>query len=149
PAKSPASIRTAVRHGALLINANSVSEARLIAAIAAEEQRVVNLGLRITVPGAWIAQFGVPDLGAAADAVRTALDDPWVALRGLHVHRGLPIRSAATMSAYVGAVLERAAELRARTGWSPAILDLGGSLACPTSSSLSTRQHRLNRALGP
>jgi len=148
PAKSPASIRTAVRHGALLINANSVSEARLIAAIAAEEQRVVNLGLRITVPGAWIAQFGVPDLGAAADAVRTALDDPWVALRGLHVHRGLTIRSAATMSAYVGAVLERAAELRARTGWSPAILDLGGSLACPTSSSLPTRQHRLNRALG-
>ena len=31
PAKSPASIRAAIRHGALLVNANSVSEARLIA----------------------------------------------------------------------------------------------------------------------
>ena len=100
------------------------------------------------MPGAWIAQFGIPDSRAAADAVRAALDDPWVALRGLHVHRGLTIRSAATMAAYVGAVLGRAAELRARTGWSPAILDLGGSLACPTSSSLPTRQYRLNRALG-
>jgi diaminopimelate decarboxylase len=148
PAKSPESIRAAIRHDVLLVNANSVSEARLIAAIAAEEQRVVNLGLRITVPGAWIAQFGVPDLGAAADAVRAALDDPWVELRGLHVHRGLTIRSGDTMAAYVGAVLARAAELRDRTGWSPAILDLGGSLACPTSSAVPSRQFRLNRALG-
>jgi diaminopimelate decarboxylase len=148
PAKSPESIRAAIQHGVLLINANSVSEARLIAAIAAEEQRVVNLGLRVTVPGAWIAQFGIPDLDAAADAVRAGLDDPWVALRGLHVHRGLTIRRAETMAGYVGAVLGRAAELRARTGWSPDILDLGGSLACPTSSSLPTRQYRLNRALG-
>jgi diaminopimelate decarboxylase len=148
PAKSPASIRDAIRHGVLLINANSVSEAQLIAGIAADEQRVVNLGLRVTVPGAWIAQFGILELRAAADAVRAALDDPWVALHGLHVHRGITIRSRETMADYVGAVLARAAELRARTGWSPAILDLGGSLACPTSSSLPTRQYRLNRALG-
>ena len=93
PAKSPASIRAAIRHGALLVNANSVSEARLIASIAADEQRVVNLGLRIAVPGAWVGQFGIPDIAAAADAVRAALDDPWVALRGLHVHRGLTIRT--------------------------------------------------------
>ena len=52
------------------------------------------------------------------------------------------------MAAYVGAVLARAAELRDRTGWSPAILDLGGSLACPTSSAVPSRQFRLNRALG-
>ncbi len=148
PAKSPGSIRAAIRHGALLVNANSVSEARLIATIAAEERRIVNLGLRITVPGAWIAQFGVPDIDAAADAVRTALDDPWVDLRGLHVHRGLTIRGAETMATYVTAVLGRAAELRSRTGWSPAILDLGGSLACPTSSAVPPRQFRLNRALG-
>ncbi len=51
PAKSADSIRAAIRHGALLVNANSVSEARLIATIAAEERCVVNLGLRITVPG--------------------------------------------------------------------------------------------------
>jgi diaminopimelate decarboxylase len=148
PAKSADSIRVAIRHRALLVNANSASDAALIARLAAEEQRVVNLGLRVTVPGAWIAQFGILDIDAAASAVRRALDDPWVDLRGLHVHRGLTIRTATTMASYVRAVLRRAGELRERTGWNPAILDIGGSLACPTSAAVPRRQFRLNRALG-
>jgi diaminopimelate decarboxylase len=148
PAKSPDSIRTAIRHGALLVNANSVSEAALIAGIAADEQRVVSLGLRVTVPGSWGGQFGIASIDAAAGAVLAALDDPWVDLRGLHVHRGITIRDAATMDVYVRAVLDRAGELRRRTGWTPAILDLGGSLACPTVAAVSWRQFRFNRALG-
>ena len=148
PAKSPASIRTAIQHGALLVNANSVSEAALIARLACEERRVVNLGLRVALEGTWGGQFGVGDLPAAAGVVRAALDDPWVNLRGLHVHRGMTIRHEATMASYVEAVLARAGELRDATGWYPQILDVGGSLACPSSAAVSNRQFRLNRALG-
>ena len=148
PAKSPESIRSAIHHGALLVNANSVSEAALIARVAAEERRVVNLGIRLALVGTWSGQFGISDLAAAASVVRAALDDPWVNLRGLHVHRGMTIRDEATMASYVGAVLTRAGELRDVTGWYPEILDLGGSLACPSSATLSNRQFRLNRALG-
>jgi diaminopimelate decarboxylase len=148
PAKSADSIRTAIRHGALLVNANSVSEAALVARLAADEQRVVSLGLRVTVPGSWGGQFGIASLDAAAGAVRAALDDPWVELRGLHVHRGITIRDAATMEGFVRAVLDRAAGLRRLTGWVPTVLDLGGSLACPTVAGVPWRQLRFNRALG-
>ena len=148
PAKSPDSIRAAIRHGALLVNANSASEAALAASIAADERRVISLGLRVTVPGSWGGQFGIASIDAAASAVLAALDDRWVDLRGLHVHRGITIRDAITMEGYVRAVLDRAAELRRRTGWAPAILDLGGSLACPTVAAVPWRQFRLNRALG-
>lgn len=148
PAKSPASIRTAIHHGALLVNANSVSEAGLIARLAAEQRHVVNLGLRVALPGTWGGQFGVGDLAAAAGVVRAALEDPWVNLRGLHVHRGTTIRDEATMVSYIEAVLARAGKLRDATGWYPEILDVGGSLACPSSAPLPNRQFRLHRALG-
>jgi diaminopimelate decarboxylase len=148
PAKSADSIRTAIRHGALLVNANSTSEAALVARLATEQRRAVSLGLRITVPGSWGGQFGIGSIEAAAGAVLTALDDPWVELRGLHVHRGITIRDAATMEGFVRAVLDRAAELRRRTGWAPTILDLGGSLACATVAAVPWRQFRFNRALG-
>ncbi len=148
PAKSPDSIRAAIRHGALLVNANSASEAALIAGLAAEEHRAVNLGLRVSPPGAWGGQFGISSLDAAAAVIRDALEDRWVALRGLHVHRGSTMRDAETMTSHVEAVLAHAAELHRRTGWSPEILDLGGSLACPSSAVVPARQFRLNRAVG-
>ncbi len=148
PAKSPASIREAIRHGVLAINANSASEAALVARLAAEERRVVNLGLRMAVPGAWGGQFGIGDAATAAAVIRAARDDPWVALAGVHVHRGSTMRTADAMAAHVGAVLGRVAELRRASGWSPPIVDVGGSLACPTSAGIPTRQFRLNRALG-
>ena len=42
----------------------------------------------------------------------------------------------------------RATSCAAPTGWQPGVLDLGGSLACPTSAPSRPRQFRLNRALG-
>jgi diaminopimelate decarboxylase len=148
PAKSPDSIRAAIRHGALLVNANSATEAALIARLAAEQRTVVNMGLRVSIPGSWGGQFGIADPGVAAGIVGAALDDEWVALRGLHVHRGATMRDADTMASYVLAVLARVAELHARTGWSPELLDIGGSLGCPTSAPIPRRQFRLNRAIG-
>ena len=66
PAKSPASIRDAIRHGALLVNANSVSEAahRSLASPPTSSASSTS-GVRITVPGAWIGQFGIADIAAA------------------------------------------------------------------------------------
>lgn len=148
PSKSSASISEAIRSDAYLVNANSASDAARIAALAAEQQRVVHLGVRVSLPVTWGGQFGIGDIDTAAAVVRGAQDDPWVDMRGLHVHRGITIRDAATMTMYVEAVLAFAAELRARTGWSPAVLDLGGSLACPTSAGVPHRQMRLNRAFG-
>jgi diaminopimelate decarboxylase len=48
----------------------------------------------------------------------------------------------------VAAVLARVDELAAATGWRPTLLDLGGSLACPTVAPLPRKEFRLNRALG-
>jgi diaminopimelate decarboxylase len=76
------------------------------------------------------------------------MGDPHIELRGLHFHRGLTIRDAATMERYVRSILEFCDELRAVTGWHPAVLDFGGSLASPTVSGIPPRQYRLNRALG-
>ena len=131
------------------INANSVSEAALIARLAAEEQRVVNLGLRVALPGTWGGQFGLAGADAAAAVVRTALDDRWVALRGLHVHRGWTIRDAATMTSHVEGVLAHAAELRAahRLGARRSSTSVAAWRARP-SAAIPARQFRLNRALG-
>ncbi|MET0145047.1 MAG: pyridoxal-dependent decarboxylase [Ilumatobacteraceae bacterium] len=148
PAKSPDSIRTAVGAGALAINANTVNEAALISRLAADEGRTVNLGLRLSVPGAWGGQFGIATIEAAAGAVRDALGAPHVELRAIHVHRGGTMRDASAVEAHVRWALERCDELRAVTGWSPELLDLGGSLACPTVASFPTREFRFNRALG-
>ena len=149
PAKSSESILQAIEHDVFLVNANSASEASLIARLAAERNRVVNLGIRIALPGMWGGQFGIDAGSPHVDAaVRQALADSFVALRGLHFHRGLTIRDDATMRAFVADVLAFCDGLRARTGWHPAVLDLGGSLACPTVETIPTRQFRLNRALG-
>jgi diaminopimelate decarboxylase len=148
PAKSARSIRDAIHHGVLAINANSVSEASLIARIAADERRIVNLGLRLAVPGAWAGQFGIGSMSAAVGAVRAALEHPWVSLVGVHAHRGSSIRTTAAMSEHLSSVTGLVGQLRAATGWSPSIIDVGGSLACPTTAPIPAREFRFNRALG-
>jgi diaminopimelate decarboxylase len=148
PAKSVESLRDAIRYGVRMINANSAGEAELISGIAAEERRVVNLGLRVSLRETWGGQFGISDVHRAASVVDAARRSPWVELRGLHVHRGATIRDSVTMSSYVDAALHRVVEIHKLTRWSPSELDLGGSLGCPTSAVLSIRQVRMNRALG-
>jgi diaminopimelate decarboxylase len=149
PAKSVESIRQAVRSGIRLLNANSLGDAATIARVAAEEQRAVRLGLRVVLPGMWGGQFGIeggPERVGAA--VRTSLAEPFVELVALHLHRGLTIRDRATMTSYVASALAFCDWLHAETGWHPQVLDLGGSLACPTVAPIPPLQYRLNRALG-
>lgn len=149
PAKSPESIGIAIEHDVLLVNANSASDAASIARVAHERERNVNLGIRINLPGMWGGQFGLrSDSTQVVDTVRQAIADPRVDLRALHFHRGLTIRSRETLHSYLASILAFCDALHARTGWHPELLDIGGSLACPTVAPIPHRQFRLNRALG-
>jgi diaminopimelate decarboxylase len=149
PAKSTESLRTAISDGVFLVNANSASEVTLIARLAADERRTVNLGIRVALPGMWGGQFGIASGSEQlAAAVQFALGEPFVELRALHFHRGLTIRDRDTLSTYVDGIVGLCDSLRGATGWHPAILDIGGSLALPTVAPIPVRQFRLNRAVG-
>ena len=65
PAKSPESLRIAVEHGVAAINANTSSELDLLRAAALAAGRAANVGLRVTLPGMWGGQFGIPGDGTA------------------------------------------------------------------------------------
>lgn len=147
PAKSFESLRTAVRAGVALINANSAGDIDLIRHAARAEDAVANVGFRISLPTMWQGQFGLTAHRSAA-AIATALDDPHLSVKGLHFHNGFSLRTEAQFSAYVSATLDHCDHVHAQTGWSPSIVDLGGSLCCPTVTGIPTREFRLNRALG-
>jgi len=149
PAKSVESLREAIRRQIYLINANSAREAETIVQIAREEGVVANLGLRVSLRSTWGGQFGIRASSTdLADAIETCRSDPWVDLKGLHVHRGKTIRDLPTWESYLGDILTCCDDVRRRTGWHPAVLDVGGSLACPTVDSLPRIEHRFNRAYG-
>ncbi len=149
PAKSHDSIRTAIERGVLLVNANSASDVDTITRIAGEVGKVAPLGLRVSLPGMWGGQFGISaESPLLDDIVLRSVADTRVDLVAVHAHRGGTIRTRDDLVGHVSQVLEFLAELRARTGWFPSIVDLGGSLACPTVGGFSNREFRLNRFLG-
>lgn len=149
PAKSVRSLRLAISRGVHLINANSASEAMMILGLAGEVGRVVRLGLRVSLPGMWGGQFGVPSRSPLVDeVVNRSLRDPSAELLAIHAHRGEIIRSRAELEAHVSQIVVFLDGLRDRTGWYPQIVDVGGSLACPTVGEFTAREYRLNRLLG-
>ena len=149
PAKSDESLIEAISTGVHLVNANSASEARRIGDLADELRRPVNLGLRVALPGSWAGQFGLAASSATlVDTVRDAANRRFVNLRALHAHRGKTILTPGDVTAHVSELLTVCDNLRKEAGWHPEILDIGGSLACPTSRPIPTRQFRLNRGFG-
>ena len=149
PAKSPASIERAVRERLLAINANSRADAERIVAVARRLDTPVNMGLRVALAGGWGGQFGLaPDLDRVVQMVEEFGSDPLVDLMCLHVHRGGSIRSVGAVEEHVGGVVSFLSQLHERTGWSPRLVDFGGSLASPTVSGFDPKQFRLNRLLG-
>ncbi len=149
PAKSGASLQLAIERDVRIINANSLGEIERIAAAADEVGRPAPLGLRVALPGGWGGQFGiVGDIEGIAPEVTRIMADDRLRLDGLHVHRGITIRTADELTAHVEGLLSFTEELRQRTGWAPRLLDLGGSLADPMVSRFDPRQFRLNRFLG-
>jgi diaminopimelate decarboxylase len=149
PAKSPGSLRLAIERGIDLINLNSRCEIAPLAILARELGRRPRVGIRVVVPGAWGGQLGERvDTGAALRAFTEASRTPELDVAGLHVHLGGEIASAAQMRDFVVRVLRFADELHHRLGLDLDVLDLGGSLACPTVRPIHPLEARLNQALG-
>lgn len=149
PAKSTDSVRIAIEAGIKSINANTESEAAAIAELAGETGRTAVLGVRISLPGMWGGQFGLSSTSDAVDrTIRTALADERIDLAAVHVHRGTTIRTSDDMVGHIGQVLEFLGAVHERTGWYPRMVDVGGSLSCPTTAGFRQREFRLNRLLG-
>lgn len=149
PAKSPESIAEAIRVDTLLINANSTLDLALIEAQAIAVGKPANVGVRVALPGMWAGQFGMDSASSAVlEMIKHAEKSPHLHLRALHFHRGITMRYLEEVQSHVTNVLRYVDYLWEQTQWHPEMLDIGGSLACPTTRSISTKEFRLNRALG-
>lgn len=74
-----------------------------------------------------------------------ALSSDVLDVAGLHVHRGMLLRDAATIDHYLDAVLAFATSLVTDVGVDLRDLDVGGSLAIPTVASFSALDRRLSQ----
>lgn len=149
PAKSADSVALAVEREIGLLNVNARPELAVVAAAARRAGKRARVGLRVTVPGGWSGQFGERiDGGDALEAFRQALAEPDLRVVALHAHLGGELAARPRLDAFLSAVLAFADTLRARLGLELEVLDLGGSLACPTVSHHPPRLHRLASALG-
>ena len=102
PAKSEAAIREAIAAGIQLLNLNHREEIAVVAGIAAQMDRRVRVGVRVSVGEGWAAQFGVPmEGGRALAAYQEALRSPHLDVVGLHAHRGGMIRTEHELVSFV------------------------------------------------
>lgn len=149
PAKSPASLRTAIEREIGLVNFNSRCEVAPFAALARELGRRPRVGVRVVVPGGWSGQLGERiDTGAAMRAFAEAVHAPELRVVALHTHLGVELATAAQLRGFVAQVLAFADELRRQLALDIEVLDLGGSLAIPTVRSLHGLEARLHRTFG-
>lgn len=149
PAKSEASLYTAIERGILLLNLNHREELPQILRIARELGRTVRMGIRVTGRGGWTGQFGTPMAGdAALRLFETVLAQPEISLVGIHAHRGALLHHEAELDAYLDELLGFVEGLHRRLGWSPELLDVGGSLGVASVQSISTGAMRLARGFG-
>lgn len=143
PAKSHASLETAIKLGIHSIHVNNLEELDLIARLAQQLGRRARVGIRITSLAGWTGQFGFPvEDGSAFQAYERALSLPSLEVVALHSHRGFLIRDEPTLRSYLGFLLDFCLTLHQRLGWSPQVLDVGGSLAVPTTRYLDAKEIR-------
>lgn len=149
PAKSNRSLRVAMAAGVLLININHRGELLRVAEMARESGLRPRVGIRVTGRKGWSAQFGTPIRGRAALTLfEEALGLPELDVVGLHMHRGALLHTEAELREFTDELLAFADVLHTRLGWSPEIIDAGGSLGLPSVRTFSTRQMRLSRGFG-
>ncbi|HQR29028.1 MAG TPA: pyridoxal-dependent decarboxylase [Anaeromyxobacteraceae bacterium] len=149
PAKTEDALALAVRSRIGLLNVNCRSEIAPLARIARSEGVRVPVGIRVEVPGRPPGQFGERIAGGEAmRAYEEALAAPELEVVAIHSHFNGEIADRGGLDAYLGALLDFEAQLRARLGLEIRILDVGGNLACPTVSRISGRSMRLAMSLG-
>jgi diaminopimelate decarboxylase len=106
------------------------------------------VGLRVVPSTGWSNQFGEPIGAAAVRAYATMLEKPGLEVVALHAHLGAELATQAALDAYLSELLAFCGLLRAQLSFWPGVLDVGGSLACPTTTRIDARTMRLNSALG-
>jgi diaminopimelate decarboxylase len=149
PAKSEPSLREALERGVGLVNLNARPDVADLAALARSMGKRPRVGLRVVVPGAWGSQLGERvDNGAAFRAFEEALSHPELEVVALHTHRGAEIASRRQLETFLAPVLAFTDQLHERLGLELEVLDIGGSLACPTVARHSPTTLRLSAAFG-
>jgi diaminopimelate decarboxylase len=138
--KSADEIETAVRSGVGLVVVDSFDELEQLAGIAARHGRVQPVLLRVRVgveahTHEYIAtahedvKFGFSRAsGDALEAVRRALAEPSIELRGLHSHIGSQIFDTAGFEVAAHRMVELLVQINEQTGVQLPELDLGGGL---------------------
>ncbi len=137
-AKTDADLAAALDAGVGLIVVDNMEELQALSAIAAARAQVQDILLRLTpgvdphtfaavTTGTVDSKFGfaIPT-GAALAAARAALALPGVRLRGWHCHIGSQIFTAEPFVTAARIMLQFTADFAAETGYTPALLDLGG-----------------------
>jgi diaminopimelate decarboxylase len=148
PGRTPAALRSAIELGAL-VYVNHAEEIPLVAELARAVGRRARVGVRVVVPGGWSGQFGEPIAdGSALRAFRALTQHPELDVEALHFHRGEEISEPDAVTQLVCDVFSFAAELRRELGIVLRIVDLGGSLGCPSASKLDARDLRWRPRLG-
>jgi diaminopimelate decarboxylase len=149
PAKSDGSLVAALEAGVGLININARSEIARLALMARKLGKRPRVGIRVVVPGLVASQLGESvETGAALCAFAEALEREELRVVALHSHYGGEITSASQLEAFLSSLLSFADELYTRFGLAIEILDVGGNLACPTVSHVSSRDRRLAVTFG-
>lgn len=148
PAKSDKSLEWAVEKDILAVHINHVEEADRLRAIATRLRRQVRVGLRITGSG-WAGQFGVPiEGGEALHVLRALLAIPEFKVTSLHCHRGGTIRRESDLTAHLDQIAGFCRNANAALGWTPEVVDVGGSLGIPTVRSFVPRDMKRAWAFG-
>lgn len=136
----------AIADDAALINLNGAEDLPPVLARARELGRRPKVGLRV-VAGGWSGQFGEP-AARAVPLIQQLARSPELDWQALHFHNGPLLRGAGAADAFLAQALQFCEGLHRGTGLAPAVLDLGGSLACPTVDWLTPRELKLNLSFG-
>jgi diaminopimelate decarboxylase len=138
--KTATELAEGVRAGVKLLNVESRAELALVAAIAAAEGRVVDIGLRVnpevevTAAHAYIEtgeeghKFGIPTPEVPL-AIRDVLAAPSLRLRALVMHVGSQMSTLSAVRAGAARLVGLVTEARAAGATQLDLLDLGGGLA--------------------
>lgn len=140
PGKTDEELRRAAREGIFAVNVESVHEIDRLAAIAAREGRPVDVGLRINpatpLPGTRMrmgggpSQFGIDEEEIGA-AVRRALSDEHLRLRGIHVYTATQVFDVDALLEHWRHVLELGLQVADIAGLPLAMIDFGGGFGVP------------------